>query len=114
MSKWSPSAKFCASSAHVGWAASAMLGTLHHNVAWYWCVTAFVVYAALKEFWADLTWLEHDSWQGSTLDFATYVVGIFVGIVGYYHYWLGLSAGVVVLLILAALDYFGVFARIPD
>lgn len=102
---WNPSAKFCASSAHMGWAAALFLGAIDHSLSMWWVAPCFMAFALLKEFWADLTWLEQDSIQGSTLDFVTYVLGMGIGLLGGYRLWLGMTAGIVALLVAAVIDY---------
>lgn len=102
---WSPSAKFCSSSAHVGWAAALIAASPNSGIELWLVVSMFVIFAIIKEFWADLSWLEHDTIQGSVLDFTTYCVGIVIGLVSLYHFWMSLVLAISVLITLAVLDY---------
>lgn len=123
---WTPSAKFCASSAHTGWATAAVLVGLHEQFPWWLIVLIFTIYALLKEYVLDLgvlqglvdtlihsgipRWLigwlalERDSVKGSTLDFVTYEVGIGIGHLGWYYPWLGIPVAVAYLIVLAYLS----------
>lgn len=103
MNKWSPSAKFCASSAHMGWAAAFVLGykdwgTLELSVV-------LIVYAAIKEYVFDLFIIEHDSILGSTLDFVTYILGGLVGLLAIHHQLAAVILSVILLILASLIDY---------
>lgn len=102
---WNPSAKFCASSAHIGWGTSIFLAGLYNEFNPAIFILIYVVTTGLKEYWADLTWLEQDSVLGSTIDFAGYQFGMIIGIAGYYSLWVGVTMGSIALLIAAVIDY---------
>lgn len=104
---WTPTPKFCAGSTHIGWAAAIFLSTLHVGCPVWLLWVLFLSYIVLKEFWADLTWLEQDSVRGSTFDAITYLVGAGVGWLAYDHYFAGFALSVIVLLFLAWLDMIG-------
>ena len=106
---WNPSPKFLASSAHVGWAALAILSALHHGLPLAATVGVFTLYAVLKEYWADITWLEQDTLAGTTLDFVTYLLGEAIGAVAFFAFWWAVPMAVGVLVVMAALDYQGFF-----
>lgn len=74
---WKPSPWFLAEINHV--LAAALLVLFADRLGWpaAWTVAAIVAVTALKEFWADLTWLEHDTFVGSLEDFASYMTGTF-------------------------------------
>lgn len=101
---WFPSSKFCASSAHMGWGAAILLATFHHEFPLWLVTVLFVAYAVVKEYWADLTWLEQDNIVGSTLDFITYIVGGAIGALGFYHVYAGIVVAIVVLVFMTVLD----------
>lgn len=72
---WTPSAKMLAQQTHfLGAAIIMLLSDRIHGTPWHYAL-GIVVCAALKEFWVDRTWLEHDSLVGSTWDFIFYVFG---------------------------------------
>jgi hypothetical protein len=106
---WTPSPKFLAGSAHIGWAAAAMLAARHHGVDTFAAVLAFTAYALFKEFVADETFLERDSFAGSALDFVTYEIGVVLGLLAFGHFWIGVAVAVVLLLAMLALDVSGFF-----
>jgi hypothetical protein len=130
---WTPSSKFCASSAHIGWAIAAVLAFLHNGLPVDWAVIGFVAYAVVKEYVIDLsildnlvTWfeskgvpgflvgwlaLEHDSLAGSTLDFVTYGVGVGLGVLAFFHVYAAAVLAVGVLITMSILDKNGFFIR---
>ena len=112
---WQPSLDFLACSAHIGWAAACVEGAAHEKVPLWLTVTLFLIFTVAKEFWADLTWLEKDTFQGSCLDFITYVIGLALGIISsYWSFWLALPLGIALLITLLLLDvngFFSFFAR---
>ena len=89
---WQPSANFLAQSCHLGWGAFAVSASLFRGLPW--LIPVLVIVAAIKEFWADIFWLESghtpvgelasDTWQGSTLDFCMYLLG---GLIGWLTWW---------------------------
>lgn len=71
----------------------------------WWVCGILTVVAALKEFWADETWLEHDTNAGSTLDFACYIlVGMPAALLSLWMFWLGVAMIVVAILVAMVID----------
>ncbi len=108
MRGWVPSPSYDADSAHIGWATAAMLGSLQAEMPLWLAILLFVSYAVIKEFWWD--WLaphgEHDTLTGSIRDFAGYMTGIGNGVLGHYHFYVALPFTVVLLVVLAVIDYY--------
>lgn len=102
---WSPSSKFLASSCHTAWACGCMMGAIHRGAAWWLVLAIFVPFAAAKEFWADLTWLERDTIWGSALDFATYCIGLLLGILGWHYFFIGIIVAICLLIFGMVVDY---------
>jgi hypothetical protein len=102
---WTPSSTFCASSAHMGWGSAIWLLGLHAGFSSVWLFLAYVAGTAFKEFVADLTFLEQDSFAGSCLDFLTYQVGMGLGVVAFYWTWPGVAAAIAVVVVAAIIDY---------
>lgn len=103
MNKWSPSAKFCASSAHMGWAAAFIVTYDDWNTLTL-CII-LIVWAAIKEYILDLFIIEHDSIIGSTLDFVTYMLGGIVGLIARHHHLAAFILAVILLILAALIDY---------
>lgn len=80
MAKWSPSAKYCASVLHMLASLNIIQAGYIHGLSILWTAILLTVISAVKEFWADLTWLEHDSLLGSTLDFVMYQAGMWIAL----------------------------------
>lgn len=103
--EWEPGPKFLASSAHMGWAAAYIGYFPPHYLPYYLTVIIFFTYITLKEYWADITWLEQDSIKGTTLDWVTYTGGYGIGRIALWNPWLGLIIAVIAITLLTVLDY---------
>lgn len=75
---WNPSSWCLAQVNHV--LAGALVLMVFAAHPWL-ALVLFTLIVGLKEFWADLTWLEHDSWAGSCIDFGAYMAGALGGLV---------------------------------
>lgn len=113
---WTPSDRFCASSAHMGWATAVVLAATYHGWLWWEVVIPFLVFAFFKEYWADAKtflpfsgWLENDSIPSSTVDFLTYSTGLIIGSVGVWSLGAGLALAIALLVIMVGLDKLGAF-----
>jgi hypothetical protein len=105
---WTPSSKFCASSAHTGWACAFIL--FIHHLNWHPWIAAgwFLVGALFKEFFLDLdSRLENDTLAGSSLDFLTYCFGLGIGLLTTFFPWAGLCSAITYMLALTWLDIHG-------
>lgn len=112
---WNPSPGFLASSAHIGWATAVVLAGLHQGVQPWLLASLFGFFALVKEYWADLTWLEHDTVKGSTLDFVTYMLGLGLGNVSWFlSFWLALVLASIALVSMVVLDRLGFFTSIKS
>lgn len=103
---WTPSPKFLAGSCHIGWACSYGIIFKPNLYPYYITVIIFVAYTLFKEYVADLTFLEQDTFLGSTFDALTYTIGYLIGLIALYiNIYLGLGATVGVMILLTYLDY---------
>lgn len=90
---WSPSAKYCAEMLHVV-ASLAFMQQIQIQEWNQWLAGAiWIIVWAIKEFWADLTWLEHDSLKDSLLDFIMYCWGVCIHVLSQFS----LGAAIVVI-----------------
>src|SRR6185312_15710378 len=95
---WAPSPKFLATSLHIGWALAFTLAAQHAGwVAWQ-TTLAVSVWAVFKEYLADLTFLEHDTLRGTTLDAVAYEIGGGLGVWGWLHLYAAGSVAAALLL----------------
>lgn len=101
---WTPSPWFLAQVNHLLAALSVVLfGALReYHVGW--VLLGITIVAAFKEFVADLTFLEHDTFRGSLTDFFFYLVGAWLGCLAVVHPWVGLVLTALVLLGLTLFD----------
>lgn len=101
---WSPSAWFLAEVNHVLAAAVIVLACARQGWNPWYAVLGIALVTGLKEFWADLTWLEHDSVEGSVVDFVCYLVGAAGTMLALFHLWAGVTVVGGACLILTAID----------
>lgn len=105
---WMPSPWFLAQVNHVLAAFSVVLFGALREWRVGWVLLGIVVVVAFKEFVADLTFLEHDTFRGSLTDFFFYLVGAWLGCLTVVHPWLGL---VLIALVLIGLTLFDIWVE---
>lgn len=101
---WSPSPWFLAEVNHV--LASCVIVLICARQGWsMWpVIAAMAVVCALKEFWADLSWLEHDTMAGSVTDYVSYMLGALGTWLALYHLWSGVAIVSITILALTVYD----------
>lgn len=72
---WIPSARYLAQNAHLLFSCALVFFCASQGWEPWWAVLGITIGAAVKEFWADLFWLEHDTVEGSAMDYSFYLVG---------------------------------------
>ena len=102
--KWSPSAKYCASILHI--VASIAIMEQVQIQRWNLLIASgiIILIAAVKEFWADMTWLENDSLKGSGLDFFCYSWGVGMFWASTWMLWSAICTFVLTILIAVVVD----------
>lgn len=88
---WSPSPWFLAEINHVLASAVIVLACAHQGWTPWWAVLGIALVTGVKEFWADLTWLEHDTLGGSAVDFLCYLLGALGTVLALSHVWAGVA-----------------------
>lgn len=91
MKKWSPSAEYCASVLHMVAAISIVQAASRQGYNMWWTCIILAIVTAVKEFWADRTWLENDSLRGSALDFSCYIIGMGAAAISLSMFWLSVA-----------------------
>lgn len=88
---WTPSAWYLAEVNHV--LAASLVVMLADRQGWRIGVVVMwmTLAVALKEFWADLSWLEHDTVVGSVTDAICYMIGALGTWLSLYHLWWGVG-----------------------
>lgn len=101
---WSPSVWFLAEVNHVLAASLIVLMSSRQG----WSIPVVCLWMALavaaKEFWADFTWLEHDTLAGSVTDFVCYMIGALGTWLALSHLWAGVAVVSVTILGLTVWD----------
>jgi hypothetical protein len=72
---WTPSVKYLAQNTHLLFSCALVFFTALQGWEPWWAVLLIVIGAAIKEFWADIFWLEKDTFDGSATDFTFYLAG---------------------------------------
>ena len=103
-SSWSPSAEYCAQSAHYLAGALVVLAAEQHGLSLFWTAIVFISVTAFKEFVADMTFWEHDTLAGSALDWTCYQLGLLAGLLALCHLPAAALATVAYYLIATGLD----------
>ena len=103
---WNPSPWFLAETNHLLAACIVIVLAAWKKKPLFLTAGIFLVFAGLKEFWADFTWLEHDSVLGSTMDFVLYSIGLVSGLLATRWLWIGVALASAALLGLALWDIF--------
>ena len=82
--KWVPSPFFLANMTHLLGAALVTITAAYKGMPLPWIIVGVIVFALLKEFIADMTFLESDTFAGSLEDFTGYMTGLFLAVLATY------------------------------
>jgi hypothetical protein len=84
-SKWTPSPNYLAQNTHILGASSIVLFCALQGWNFWIGLGIVLVWALIKEFVLDLFVIEHDTLEGSDLDFLMYVIGATIASVAIFH-----------------------------